>query len=363
MGARLAALPFFVILMGLGSLAMLVPAVHGLMIEDFNAMRVFFYGAILSGTFTLLIGIATAGYDPSSVARSQLVALLGAFTILPVMFAIPFYEAIANTTFLNAWFEMVSSFTTTGASVYDNAGRLTPSLHLWRATVGWLGGLLIWITAAAVFAPLNIGGFEVRATGGGLAQPSGGFSQIAQHADPSVRLMRYTAKLVPIYAGLTGALWLGLVMLGEVSYVALCHAMAILSTSGISPIGGLYFSVSGFWGELLMVGFLVFALSRLTFSRGTLGGEKPRLSRDPEFIVAMVLIAGTTLLLFLRHYGGSMDETRDILWQELFQALWGSIFTVTSFLTTTGFESRYWEGAAIWSGLGTPGLFLSLIHI
>ena len=88
-----------------------------------------------------------------------------AFAALPVMFAVPFYTALGTTTFLDAWFEMVSSFTTTGATTYDNAGRLSSTLHLWRALVGWLGGLLVWITALAILAPMNIGGFEVRARG------------------------------------------------------------------------------------------------------------------------------------------------------------------------------------------------------
>jgi trk system potassium uptake protein TrkH len=129
-------LPFFVILMGLGAASMIVPAAHAAVMEDFDTMRVFFYGFILFSILTLMIGLATAGYAPRSVARSQLVGLLAAFSALPIMFAIPFYEAIGNTTFLDAWFEMVSSFTTTGATVYDNAGRLTPSQHLWRGLVG-----------------------------------------------------------------------------------------------------------------------------------------------------------------------------------------------------------------------------------
>ncbi len=126
-------LPFFVVLMGLGAIAMIVPASHAVVMEDFNTMRVFFYGFILFSILTLLIGLAMAGYAPQSVARSQLLGLLAAFTLLPLMFAVPFYEAVGSTTYLDAWFEMVSSFTTTGATVYDNAGRLTPSLHLWRA--------------------------------------------------------------------------------------------------------------------------------------------------------------------------------------------------------------------------------------
>lgn len=351
-------LPFFVVLMGLGSLAMIVPAGHAVIMEDFNTMRVFFYGFILFSILTLIVGLATAGYAPRNVARSQLIGLLSAFTVLPLMFAVPFYEAVGNTTYLNAWFEMVSSFTTTGATVYDNAGRLTPSLHLWRALVGWLGGLLIWITAVSIFAPMNLGGFEVRATsqvGSGAVKS---FTQIARIADPQERLVRYTLTLTPIYAGLTGCLWIGLVVMGEFPYIALCHAMSTLSTSGISPINGLYFAASRFWGELLIFAFFVFAFSRLTFSRGLIGERQKSILRDPEFQTALVLIGSVTGLLFLRHFLGSSDREEAATFIEIGRALWGAMFTVTSFLTTTGFESHYWDSAAVWSGLQTPGLFL-----
>ena len=351
-------LPFFVILMGLGAISMIVPAAHGAIMEDFSTMRIFFYGFILFSILTLMIGLATAGYSPRSVARSQLVGLLSAFSVLPIMFAIPFYTAVGSTTFLNAWFEMVSSFTTTGATVYDTAGRLTPSQHLWRAMVGWMGGLLVWVTAVSIFAPMNLGGFEVRAAGNAGKGANSTFSQIGQIADPSERLVRYTLTLTPIYVGLTGVLWIGLVIAGEFPYIALTHAMSTLSTSGISPIGGLYFAASRFWGELLIFCFFVFALSRLTFSRGLIGERDQGLRRDPEFVTALVLIGTVTLLLFLRHFIGAADGLEPASITEMAAALWGALFTVTSFLTTTGFESHFWDGAAEWSGLSTPGLFL-----
>ncbi|MDP5085029.1 MAG: TrkH family potassium uptake protein [Yoonia sp.] len=351
-------LPFFVVLMGLGAIAMIVPAAHAAITEDFNTMRVFFYGFILFSTLTLLIGLATAGYAPQSVARSQLLGLLAAFSALPLMFAVPFYEAVGNTSFLDAWFEMVSCFTTTGATIYDNAGRLTASQHLWRALVGWLGGLLVWVTAVSIFAPMNLGGFEVRATATGGDGAVGRFSQIGRIADPSERLVRYALSLTPIYMGLTGLLWLGLVIAGETPFIALNHAMSTLSTSGISPIGGLYFAASGFWGEALIFCFFVFALSRLTFSRGLIGERDQGLRRDPEFMTALILISAVTMLLFLRHFIGAAESATGASLQNIAAALWGALFTVTSFLTTTGFESHSWEGATAWSGLNTPGLFL-----
>lgn len=321
-------------------------------------MRVFFYGFVLFSVLTLLIGLTMSNYAPSNVARSQLIGLLAAFSVLPLMFALPFYEAVRNTSFLDAWFEMVSSFTTTGATTYDRINALTPSQHLWRSTVGWLGGLLVWITAVSIFAPMNLGGFEVRATAAVGKGTTGSFSQIGAVSDPSERLVRYTLALTPVYMGLTLVLWIGLMMLGDRPYIALAHAMAVLSTSGISPIGGLNFASSGFLGEILIFVFFAFALSRLTFSRGLAGEAQQRLWRDPEFVTAITLIGLVTSVLFIRHYSGMAGLSGWAGIADTAAALWGALFTVTSFMTTTGFESRAWDGATDWSRLSTPGLFL-----
>ena len=351
-------LPFFVVLMGIGALAMLVPAAHAAAMEDYASMRLFFYSALLFFILTGVIAIARADDGRPAATRSQLLALAMAFTVLPLMFAMPLYIGVERTTFFDAWFEMVSSFTTTGATLYEGAGRLTPSMHLWRALVAWMGGLLVWITAVSIFAPLNLGGFEVRATGGVGVGQGDHFAQIGRTVNAGERLLRFTATLAPIYIGLTFALWLGLVIAGEFPYVALIHAMSTLSTSGISPIDGLYYGASRFWGELMIFGFFIFALSRLTFNRDLTGESETELRRDPEFVTALILIGLVTGLLFLRHFVGAADSEADLPLLESVRALWGALFTVTSFLTTTGFESHYWEGATVWSGLETPGLFL-----
>ncbi len=350
-------LPFFVVLMGLGAASMLIPSAHGLALSDFSVMRIFFYGMILFGILTLLIGLATAGYSPPSVVRSQLVTLAASFTVLPLLFAIPFYEAVPGTTFLDAWFEMVSCFTTTGATLYDNANRLSPSLHLWRAMVAWMGGFLIWVTALAILAPMNLGGFEVRAVGRVGSDAYGNIDPTGERIAASERLTTYAVRLLPIYGGLTLALWLCLAAMGEVPYIALIHAMSVLSTSGISAVGGLFYTVSAFWGEVVMFIFFVFALSRLTFSSG-LRRELGRTNfiEDPEVKVAAVLIGACSLLLVIRHFAvlASPEDT----FADFLRASWGAIFTVTSFLTTTGFESRFWIDTTDWSGLKTPGIFL-----
>ncbi|NDV01304.1 TrkH family potassium uptake protein [Pseudoroseicyclus tamaricis] len=351
--------PFFVYAMATGAIAMLVPAFHALTLEDFETARIFFYGFILFGMLTALIGVATRGARPSAAPQGQLAGLLAAFLLLPVMLAVPFFVALGEDSFLEAWFEMVAAFTTTGGTVYDNVGRLNPSLHLWRALVGWLGGLTVWVTAAAILAPMNLGGYEVQAAAG-VDGGAGRLSRFARHSLPAERLARQAAALAPVYAGLTGALWVGLLIAGEVPLVAICHAMSVMATSGISPLtSGTTFTGSGFFGELLMALFMIFAISRHAFARRPVIERSRSLVHDPEVAMAMSLVIIVPGLLFLRHFvaaSGDGLHTGGIL--AGIGALWGSIFTVLSFLTTTGFESAEWRLAQDWSGLHTPGLVL-----
>lgn len=349
--------PFFVVLMGIGSLAMIVPAVHASALDQHSVARAFFYSALLFFVLTLFIGLATANYKNTNLSRGYLVSLLAAFLVLPLMLAVPMYEAVPRMTFLEAWFETVSSITTTGATLYDSPRELPRSVHLWRALLGWMGGLLIWVAAISILAPLNIGGFEVRATGGGTARDKT-YAQVGRVSDPSERLVRYGSKLVPLYAALTAVLWLCLTAAGEVPFVALCHAMSVMATSGISPVGGVIFSPAGFVGEFVILAFFAFALSRVAFSRGLSGLEMKPLHQDSEFRLALALIALLVGVLFVRHGIVAFEDGANNDLRSAARALWGALFTITSFITTTGFESASWTATRNWSGLGTPGLML-----
>ena len=357
MGARLLSLPLILSLTVLFALAMLVPAVHALMQDDHSVARAFLYSGVLGLALVIIVALAMTrqtGRDATDL--ENLASLFLAYTFLPLFLAVPFYEGLETTSFLNAYVEMVSCLTTTGATLFENPERLTNSLHLWRGIVGWLGGLLIWITAAAVLAPLNLGGFEVTTS----AEPGQGTQRLDRfrRASSARRLQRFGAQLVPVYAGLTAAVWLMLVMAGDAPLVALVHAMSTLATSGISPVGGVQYGQSGIIGEAIVFLFMLFGLSRLAFSPDASTASKTNLLADPEFRIGIALVLAVPMLLFLRHWLGAFDVDETENSAKALTALWGGMFTVLSFLTTTGFESTAWEEARGWSGLGTPGLIL-----
>ncbi|HEY0213506.1 MAG TPA: potassium transporter TrkG [Paenirhodobacter sp.] len=367
--------PLYVVLIAIGALAMQVPAVHAALTGHYAVARSFFYSGGLFLGLSLLLGLAGAANPQGRTGRAHLMTMLASFLLLPLELATPFYLAVGDTTMFRSWWEMVSSLTTTGATLYAPE-RLIGSLHLWRAMVGWLGGYFIMVMAIAVLAPLRLGGFEIF--GSGMATHSanlswdptrdGGGGEAPMFftddiAEPGERIRHFAVVLMPAYAGLTAVLWLLLVTVGEDGLVALCHAMSTLSTSGISPVASLSQDGGGVPAEMLIFMFLIPALSRRLWPGGGELRASSRLRNDPELWLAAVLVLLVTAVLFVRHWLAALEIDMPVSPGQVLNSIWGSLFTSLSFLTTTGFASDSWDEARTWSGLGTPGLILAGLAI
>ncbi|MBE3638477.1 TrkH family potassium uptake protein [Mangrovicoccus algicola] len=349
--------PLFLWFTGICALAMLPPALLAATDGDFEAGRPFLYGAVLLCSVTFMIALAMNNRPSAMPAREQLLALLGAFTVLPAILAWPLMEAAPGLAWLDAWLEMVSAATTTGMTMEPAPLAWSRAVHLWRAEIGWLGGLLIWVAAIAILAPLRIGGFElILPRNREIRREVQWMGQRAM--TPQQRILRATATLGWVYAGLTFALWILLMVVGEMPFIALCHAMAVLSTSGISPVGGLTGGQAGIPGELVIFAFLIFAVSRRSFSRDLPALGNRWIWQEPEVMVAAGCVALVTMVLFMRHWYVLFETAESFGIGLIPRAVWGAVFTSASFLTTTGFVSEQWEIARLWSGLSTPGMVL-----
>jgi trk/ktr system potassium uptake protein len=352
--------PFFVILMGLSCIAMFIPMLHAVRLEDWLTARTFFYDGTFLGIVTAIVGIATRRQAKGASAATHLLTMLGAYAILPIFLAMPFAHLVKSITFFQAYFEMLSSLTTTGATLFDDPASISEPLHLWRALVGWLGGFMILVVAMAVFAPLNMGGFEIYAL---QRHRKAAVSQM-QKAEVSERLNRFAMQIFPVYLLLTSVLAMVLIVLGDRVLVAVSHAMAILSTSGISPVGGLAGTKGGFLSEAVMFMFLFFAISRNTFLPGREQENWRTIKRDKEITQALLCITIIPVLLFIRHWSGAIELNATTSAATALASFWGSMFTVLSYLTTTGFVSQSWAASQSWSGLNTPGLiFIGLASL
>jgi trk system potassium uptake protein TrkH len=374
--------PLLIQLTVVSAMAMLVPAAYASVVNEDAIARNFFYSALLALILSGLIGLATIANPQPARARNTLLSMLASMVVLPLILAVPFAESLPDTGFFNAWWEMVSSLTTTGASLYS-ADLLPLPLHLWRAMVGWMGGFFMLVAAVAVLAPLRVGGFEIMSSPYGRSEH---FESLPESADPrdtqshlsspefrtalndpAYRLWRSAQTVLPVYGGLTLLMWLLLLLLGDGSLVALCRAMGTLATSGISPVIGPAGESSGIAGEVVVFIFLIPALSRRFWPGGSELRATRRLADDPELKMAAGLVALVTLLLFLRHFLGAIDTGNAAISAPLMpadlrnalSAFWGGLFNALSYLTTTGWNSVDWQGARAWSGLTSPGLILA----
>ncbi len=346
-------LPFLLILQGLGAAAMLIPAIHALHVDQWDVARSFMFSALVFGVLFVLLAVAFGNRGREGSVRGQLLGLVGALVLLPLMLAMPLWDALPDLGLFAAWFEMVSAMTTTGASLFPDPDAIPSTLNLWRALVAWMGGLLFWVSALAILAPLNLGGFEVIATDITAAGRAALRERRAGRAGE--RLRRYAIRLMPIYFGLTMLLWLILVLGGSEPTDGAILAMSTISTSGIVPHG---YDPGTLAVEVPICVFLVFAVSRLTFRNDFITRERGVLLRDPEIRMAATLVLAVPGFLVLRHLLGSIETDGQDDLAAAARALWGALFTTVSFLTTAGFESAAFDDARFWSGLRTPGILL-----
>lgn len=375
-------LPLFVLVAALTGLSMMVPAAYASVTNNDELARIFLYSGLMVLVVAGLVGLATAANPHHARPRDALLTMLAVYAGMPLVMALPFAEAMPDTGLFHAWWEMTSALTTTGASLYS-ADLLPMPLHLWRAMAGWMGGLFILVAATAILAPLHIGGFEI------MAQPYGrreyherlprsvdpldrnphlsgpAFRTVLTH--PHYRLMRSAVAVFPVYAGLTLALWLILLILGDPALIALCRSMGTLSTSGISPVLGPIGGSSGLPGEMAVFLFLIPALSRRFWPGGGELRASDRLADDPELKMAGAFVSLVALSLFARHFLGAIEATQappgmsEMVYdlESGLAAFWGGLFNGLSYLTTTGWTSIDWQGARAWSGLTSPGLILA----
>lgn len=376
-------LPLIIVLAGIGALAMLVPALYASVTDHHAIARNFFYSSLLFLILLGMIGIATAANPARSHARSMLLTMIAVMALLPLMLAAPFSQSVPDTGLFNAWWEMVSSLTTTGASLYS-ADLLAPPLHLWRALVGWMGGLFMLVAAIAILAPLRVGGFEIMSSPYGRTEhfrrlpETGDPMRVPAHlsgpafqtelVEPAHRVLRAAHAVFPVYAGLTLLLWVILLLLGDTSLIALCRAMGTLATSGISPVIGPSGEASGILGEMVVFLFLIPALSRRFWPGGGELRATERIVQDPELRLAAGIVLLVAVILFTRHFIGAIEVAAEGPVQPAaplsgltkgLAAAWGGLFNGLSYLTTTGWNSVDWQGARAWSGLNSPGLMLA----
>lgn len=318
------------------SLAFAVPAAAAVAYRD--PPWPFVTAGLLTAATGISLGRATAGKERIGTREGFLVVsltwlLAALFGCLPYLLA----DAPELGRPVDAYFESMSGFTTTGSSVLADIPSLPRSVLLWRQLTQWLGGIGIVVLALVVLPRLRVGGrqlFESEVAGSRL--------------QPLTTSIRETVRrLWVLYVGLTSAL-AGLLLLfwatgadGEMTpFDALAHALSTIPTGGFSPRAG---SVGEFAPvtQWTIVVFMILGATNFALLFAVFVQRRPgRVGRDDEFRAYLLVLALVVAVVFLELLRAGLASGE--------QALRHAAFQATSLLTTTGFATAdYTEWTAL----------------
>ena len=255
-------------------------------------------------------------------AREGLVCVGLSWMVLSLLGCLPFWFSREIPSFMDAFFESVSGFTTTGASILSNVEGLSKGLLYWRSFSHWLGGMGVLVFLLAI------------SPGGGNDK---GFTMHLHRAESPgpevgklVPKMRQTALILYlIYIGLTVLNILFLLFGGMSVLDAVCTAFGTAGTGGFGTKNDSIASYSPYIQNVCTVFMLLFGVNFSCYYLLLLGHIRS-VFKDNELRLYLGIAAVTTLLIVLdiRSLYGSLEET-----------VRHAAFQVSSIMTTTGFAT------------------------
>lgn len=305
------------------ALLMLVSAGVALHEKSEAAMLPLFY----SGLITAIVGLFPLIFVPKekSVGRREGFFIVTFSWILACLFgAIPYLMYGGEFTPVNAFFESVSGFTTTGASILNDIEALPNGLLFWRIASAWIGGIgIVALVSIVIPAKDDLQSVLASAESSDLARGYYGG-----------RKRRFVHMMLTIYIGITLASALALKVCGMRWFDAVTHAMSACSTCGFSTRNA---SIAAFDSpaieSVLIVAMLLggtnFTLLQSTF----LPGQKGRTIFHSE--VFKIFLAGVLAASALTAANLLMSGQC----HSLFKAVRLAVFQIASITTTTGFAT------------------------
>ncbi len=239
--------------------------------------------------------------------------------------ALPFYLGDGCFTFVDAFFESVSGFTTTGASVLTNIEAVSKGLLFWRSFIQWLGGMGIIVLSVAILPFLGVGGMQLYKAEVPTPVP-----------DKLKPRIRDTAMILwKVYALISLAQVIFLVVGGMTLYDALCHTFTTMPTGGFSTKNTSVAHFDSVYFDVVIIFFMLLAGINFSLHYQMLRGKTLAFWQDSEcrfFLGAVVLL---TLAVSFNVFG--------TVYQSIGEAVRYGAFQVVSIVTTTGYVTADYE--------------------
>lgn len=280
-----------------------------------------FFSFLISIAICLLIGfllIIRRPKDRTLYSRDGFVIVALSWIVLSIFGALPFFISREIPSYLNALFETVSGFTTTGASILDEVESLSRSILMWRSFTHWVGGMGVLVFIMA-FVPLS-GGNNLHIMKAESPGPS--VSKLV----PKVRTTALILYL--IYIALTTLEVVFLLFGGMSLFDALNTAFATAGTGGFGVRNDSFGGFSSYIQIVVTVFMLLFSINFASYYLILMRKFKDAFTSEVRTFIGVVI---TLIVVITLNSRGAFDTLGD--------AVKHVSFTVSSIISTTGFAT------------------------
>ena len=200
-----------------------------------------YYFSLISSLIVAIVFYKIRTSEKKPTIYAKIITVFLGYILLPLILSIPFYFSIYNMTFLNALFESVSGFTSTGFSIFDNIKHIDQGLIIWRSSIQWIGGLYFLFSII----------FLIDIYDGSLKKSLTNFISLN-----SSEILKQTIKIFFLYSSLTIFIFIILNIFGVRSFNSLNLAMTIISSGGFLPVNELS-SILVYNSQIIIFSFLM----------------------------------------------------------------------------------------------------------
>lgn len=286
-----------------------------------QALTDFWISAGITAGVGLLLAVLGRGGDKQLTRRDGFVLVSFAWITFSFFGMLPFYISGYIPNITNAFFETMSGFTSTGATILDDIEALPYGLLFWRSMTQWIGGLGIILFTIAILPIFGVNGIQVF-----TAEASG---PTHDKVHPRIGI---TAKWIwSIYAGITFILVILLMLGGMNWFESVCHAFATAGTGGFSTKQASIAHYNSPYIEYVISIFMFVCGINFTLLLFFVNRKYKKLIQDAElkwYFLSVVLF--TLLIAGILYYSKSIG---------IEEALRTSLFQVISIHTSTGFAT------------------------
>lgn len=288
--------------------------------------------AFLTAFVGTLLMFLTRGHEKELKKREGYIIVTFGWLFMSLSGMLPYLFSSTIPHITNAFFETISGYTTTGATILSEIETLPKGILFWRSMTHWIGGMGIIVLAIAILPLLGIGGMQL------FAAEAPGPNTDKLHP----RITDTAKRLWLIYVSFTVIETILLNLAGMSFFDAVNHALSTLSTGGFSTKNA---SVAH-WNDspiiqYIIIFFMLLAGTNFVLSYFAFKGRIQKILRDEEFRLYMAFVVGFTIIaagvVYFKADLTISSIDHPMVWGRAESSFRHALFQVLAVITTTGF--------------------------